>query len=366
MQRLNGVSQRIESALADHEIIRRDAEADQLLGELEAMRAEEDRLLAERTASERRAEKKLEAAVVAGGLLGLLGGILAALLFTSSITTRVRHLEAAARQMAAGSPVATEVAGGDDLGRLGRTLKETSILLAAQRDELRSVHDGLERRVAERTRELTAANEELHHANEVRQALIQSSPLAIWALDYQGNVVFWNPAAARIFGYSEEEVIHRPPPVVPADQQAEYARWIDLFRNGGSLFAAERVRRKKDGSRIDVMIWTAPLRDAQGKVTGTLVIDSDVTDRKLLEAQFRQSQKLEAVGRLAGGVAHDFNNLLTVILGYVEMLVAETSDPNLVEYAGEIQNAATRAGALTGQLLAFQPAADQPTEGARP
>ncbi len=351
--RMDRLRQAIEAALADREIIRRDAAADRLVPELEGMRAEEDRLLAERTARERRAEKKLEAAVVAGGVLGLLGGVLAAILFTSSIATRVRRLEAAARQMAAGSPVNTEVTGGDELGRLGQTLKETSILLAAQRDELRSMHNELEQRVAERTAELTLANEELHHANEVRQALIQSSPLAIWALDIEGKVVFWNPAAARVFGYREEEVIGRRPPVIPADQEAEYARWVEMFRSGSSLFASERVRLRKDGTRIDVLIWTAPLRDAQGKITGTLVIDSDITEMKLLEAQFRQSQKLEAVGRLAGGVAHDFNNLLTVILGYVEMLMAEASDPNVADYAGEIQSAATRAGALTAQLLAF-------------
>jgi two-component system, cell cycle sensor histidine kinase and response regulator CckA len=183
---------------------------------------------------------------------------------------------------------------------------------------------------------------------------VQSSPVAIWALDLQGSVTFWNPAAERAFGFTEPEVLGTRPPIVPDDQKHEYEQWIDLFRNGGSVFAAERARRKKDGSRIDVIIWTAPLRDAQGRVTGTLVIDSDVTDRKLLEEQFRQSQKLEAVGRLAGGVAHDFNNLLTVIMGYVEMLIGEAkSDPNLVEYAGEIQHAATRAAALTAQLLAF-------------
>ena len=103
-----------------------------------------------------------------------------------------------------------------------------------------------------------------------------------------------------------------------------------------------------------MVIWTAPLRDAAGRIRGTIAIDSDVTERKLLEEQFRQSQKLEAVGRLAGGVAHDFNNLLTVIMGYTEMLIQEAQGaPNLLDYAQEIQYAATRAGGLTAQLLAF-------------
>lgn len=326
----------------------------QLRSELEATQAEEDNLLGERTVREQQAQGKLEAAVFGGGLLGLLGGMLAALLFSAGIARRVHRLEADAQQMAAGVPVSSDIQGRDELAGLGRTLRETSELLGAQGVELRAAHSEMELRVKERTKELTAANEELHRANEVRQALIQSSPLAIWALDYEGNVTFWNPAAARIFGYSEGEVIHRSPPVIPDDQQAEYAQWVELFRNGGSLFAAERMRRKKDGAQINVIIWTAPLRDARGKVTGTLVIDSDITDRKVLEEQFRQAQKLEAVGRLAGGVAHDFNNLLTVIIGYVEMLMAEAAhQPVLVEYAEQIQHAATRAGALTAQLLAF-------------
>ena len=85
-----------------------------------------------------------------------------------------------------------------------------------------------------------------------------------------------------------------------------------------------------------------------------MLIESDVSQHRLLEEQFRQSQKLEAIGRLAGGVAHDFNNLLTVIAGYAEMLVAEArGSPKLVEYADQILQAAGRATSLTGQLLTF-------------
>ena len=370
-ERLTDVKTRIAAALATMAGIRRDVAAGHidagftelensrqamrdLRPQLDAMQSAEDQLLAERTQRERRAQQKLEWAIFAGGILGLLGGIVAALLFAASVVSRVHRLESEALQLAAGTPATNDISGSDELATLGRTLQETSALLVAQRDQLHAARTDLELRVQQRTQELTTANEELHRANEIRDALVQSSPLAIWALDYEGHVTFWNPAAERIFGYSEAEVIHRPPPVVPPDQQAEYTEWVDRFRSGGSVFAAERVRRKKDGSRIDVIIWTAPLRDAQGRVTGTLVIDSDVTERKLLEEQFRQSQKLEAVGRLAGGVAHDFNNLLTVIIGYVEMLISEAGDqPNLVEYAQEVQQAATRAGSLTGQLLAF-------------
>src|SRR6185369_9008095 len=133
-------------------------------------------------------------------------------------------------------------------------------------------------------------------------------PLAIWALDLNGNVTFWNPAAERIFGWMEAEVIGRPLPLVPPAQREEYQQWLARFRKGESISGVERTRIKKDGSAIDVAIWTAPLRHADGQISGTISIDSDVSERKVLEEQFRQSQKLEAVGRLAGGVAHDFNN----------------------------------------------------------
>ncbi len=350
-RRLAELQPRIAAALSSRDAIR--GEAGQLISGMDDLRSNEDRLLTQRTATQKSAERLLEAGVVGGALLGLLGGLVAALLFASGIAKRVHQLETAAVEMAAEKPVSVDIAGSDDLARLGRALRTTSALLAERREELQSAHAEMERRVAERTRALTAANDELHQSNQIRQALLQSSPLAIWALDREGNVIFWNPAAERIFGYSENEVIRRSPPVVPADQKEEYAQWLDLFRAGGSLFAAERLRQTKDGRRINVLIWTAPLRDAQGNITGTLVIDSDITDRKLLEEQFRQSQKLEAVGRLAGGVAHDFNNLLTVILGYVQLLASETSEPNLLEYAAEIQQAAARAGALTSQLLTF-------------
>ncbi|HWC97284.1 MAG TPA: PAS domain S-box protein [Candidatus Sulfopaludibacter sp.] len=370
-QRLAQLKSQIAAAVSTMETARRDAGAGepavalsdletsraqtrQLRSDLESMQAQENRLLSLRGEQARQTQQKLGIAIFAGGLLGLLGGLMGAMLFGTGIVRRVHQLESGARQMAEGMPFTEAIEGGDELSRLGRTLQQSSLLLASQREELHAAQSELEARVRRRTRELTDANEALRQANELRQTLLQSSPVAIWALDLNGNVTFWNPAAERAFGYSEAEVLGQRPPIVPDDQRAEYEQWIGLFRGGGSLFEAERIRRKKDGARINVLIWTAPLRDAQGHVTGTLVIDSDITDRKLLEEQFRQSQKLEAVGRLAGGVAHDFNNLLTVIIGYVEMLIGEAGhEPNLVEYAQEIQHAATRAAGLTAQLLAF-------------
>ena len=329
------------------------AAMDDLRGQLRAMQEHEDRLLALHTAQERRLETWLRSALFAGGALGLLGGIVGVLLFTTSIGRRIELLVEEAREVAAGRVISHPISGHDELAHLERTLQKTSELLASQSAQLRSGQSDLETRVRSRTAELESANEELRQAKEVSEAVIQSSPLAIWAIDLEGKVQFWNPAAESIFGWAAEDVIGRSLPIVPQDQIEEYDEWVEDFRIGEVISGVERKRQRKDGKLIDVVIWTAPLRDAAGEIRGTIAIDSDVSQHKLLEEQFRQSQKLEAVGQLAGGVAHDFNNLLTIIQGYTEMIMIEAQDAGLREYAQEIQYAATRATALTTQLLAF-------------
>ncbi len=371
LARLNRAETLESEALQSLEEMRRDAAAhdqaagmaqleagrarmDELRSEVLAMESQEQRLLVERTNRAREAEQRLQAVIFAGGGLGFLGGLLAALFFTTSISRRVVHVEEDARRVARGEPVTGEEIGRDEIARLHETLKQTSEMLAAQSQELRAAHADLELRVQRRTAELMAANEALRQANEVRQTVIQSSPLAIWAVDSEGKVTFWNPAAERIFGWTAAEVIGRPAPILMPGQEEEFREWMERFQKGESLAGIERTRQRKDGSKLDVLIWTAPLRDAAGNIDGTLTIDSDITGRKVLEEQFRQSQKLEAVGRLAGGVAHDFNNLLTVIMGYVEMILMEAQDrPHLLDYAHEVQYAANRATSLTAQLLAF-------------
>jgi PAS domain S-box-containing protein len=244
--------------------------------------------------------------------------------------------------------------GGDEITQLQRELRAAAELLTGRTTELRAAHAELESRVENRTSELSTTVEQLRQANELVEAVVRSAPLAIIVLDLNGKITYWNPGAENMFGWKEAEVLGRSLPTIPPDQEAEHEEWIQKFRTGWSITAGERKRRKKDGKLFDVAIWTAPLRDADGHIRGTVGLESDVSQQRLLEEQFRQSQKMEAVGRLAGGVAHDFNNLLTVITGYAEMLVVEAhSLPRCVEYAQAIQQASARAVSLTGRLLTF-------------
>jgi two-component system cell cycle sensor histidine kinase/response regulator CckA len=196
-----------------------------------------------------------------------------------------------------------------------------------------------------------AAEEALRRANEALRAVIEASPLAIFEVDLTGGVKSWNPAAERILGWSREEVLGSPLPWL-ADGDFEVLR--QRVAAGATQNAVDVIERRKDGAAVELSLWSAPLTDASGAPSGFITLAADITERRELEAQLRQSQKMEAVGRLAGGVAHDFNNLLTVITGYAYMLVQDVGESEALRAnAEEILRAVDRASALTSQLLAF-------------
>jgi two-component system cell cycle sensor histidine kinase/response regulator CckA len=187
----------------------------------------------------------------------------------------------------------------------------------------------------------------------ILEALVTASPLAILTLDLHMRVTMWNPASERMFGWKAEEVLGKPYPLVPPDEWTRFEGFYATVISGQGFTGVEAVRSRKDGSTLHTAISTAPIRGPGGDVVGAMALLEDISERKILEEKSRQATKLEALGRLAGGVAHDFNNLLTVILAFSDSLL-DTSDPVAVHRsAAAIRHAAERASDLTRQLLTF-------------
>jgi two-component system cell cycle sensor histidine kinase/response regulator CckA len=215
---------------------------------------------------------------------------------------------------------------------------------------------GREARVAIAT-DITArrrAEDALREANQTVRALIEAIPLAIIGLDFDGKVTSWNRAAREIFGWTEEEVLGKLPPFIPANDMEFVRANLEGARRGETIAGVEKQRLCKDGSTVDVVLWTAVQRDASGAPAGLISVIDNATEAKRLQEQLRQSQKMEAIGRLAGGVAHDFNNLLTVVTGFSQyMLDSLDLDEAAKSAVEEILKAGNRAASLTNQLLAF-------------
>jgi two-component system cell cycle sensor histidine kinase/response regulator CckA len=210
---------------------------------------------------------------------------------------------------------------------------------------------GISRDITERKR----AEEEFRQSQQKLRIHFEHTPLAIveWDLDFR--VAAWNPSAERIFGYSRQEAVGQHARFIVPPQFREHVDkvWQALLRQqGGHRSTNDNVT--KDGRTISCEWYNTPLVDDSGKVLGVASLVQDVTERVALEDRLRQSQKMEAVGRLAGGVAHDFNNLLTVILGYSQILFDGVPvGSRLAESVTQIKSAADRAAGITRQLLAF-------------
>jgi PAS domain S-box-containing protein len=209
--------------------------------------------------------------------------------------------------------------------------------------------------------ELRRANEELDRRKsrelrdfQTRLALIvDSSQDAIIGKNLEGIVTHWNKGAEEIYGYTEHEMIGRPISILaPPERVDEIEDILKKIRNGQRVEYFESVRVTKDKRRLNMSISVSPIHDNDGKVVGASTIARDITGQKKIEDQLRQSQKMEAVGRLAGGVAHDFNNLLGIVTACSELLRSHV-DADSLEYVDNIREAAKRGASLTKQLLAF-------------
>ncbi len=186
---------------------------------------------------------------------------------------------------------------------------------------------------------------------------------AIYMLDTNGNITNWNAGAQAIKGYTEQEIIGQHFSLFYTEDDREAGapeRALETARRDGK-FEGEAVRVRKGGERFWANVLIDAIHDDKGDLVGFAKITRDITERRAAQEEiersrgdFVQSQKMEAIGRLTGGVAHDFNNLLTVIRASADFLMRpDLSDDKRLRYAQAIADTANRAATLTGQLLAF-------------
>ncbi|MFQ5701712.1 MAG: PAS domain S-box protein, partial [Acidobacteriota bacterium] len=271
----------------------------------------------------------------------------------------ITALALATRELTAGRlhedfPLTAPVAGDDEIGELSMSfnamrvaLRENHSALQGSAQQLKEQNTLLHGEIAERRR----VEVELQH---LATAVDQASD-AILITDTDGTIQYVNPAFERISGYGHEEVIGRKPSLLKSGKHdREFYRELWETINRGEVWTGRSINRRKDGSLYEEDSTISPVVDACGKIINFVAVKRDVTERVALEARLRESEKIEVIGRLAGGVAHDFNNLLTVIMGCGQLaLDAVGQDHAATHDVEEIRRAADRAASLTRQLLAY-------------
>jgi len=181
--------------------------------------------------------------------------------------------------------------------------------------------------------------------------LLEKVQDAITVLDLNGKVVFWNRSASRLYGWSSAEArgekLHT---LLGYPEENKVAS--DAVRDHGEWFGELRERTRKGGEVTVESQWKL-LRDPQGQPKSILVVNTDVTERKRMEAKFLRAQRMESIGTLAGGIAHDLNNVLTPILMSVQLLQSSSKDERSIKIMGMVEKSARRGAELVRQVLTF-------------
>jgi signal transduction histidine kinase/CHASE3 domain sensor protein/ActR/RegA family two-component response regulator len=244
---------------------------------------------------------------------------------------------------------------------LMRESQRATVQLQSSLHETQAAKEALEAAVAERTEHLVTAHDELRLSINVLQSTFHSMAEAVLVIDAEGNVLLSNPAADRMLLHRTgmnlrnlralSNVFHGDGVTPLKGHELPSARVL----RGEQFEDLEMIVRPHSGNDArHLMISGRPMRDALGEISGAVLVYHDATTSRETERQLQQSQKLDAIGKLTGGVAHDFNNMLTVISGNTETLVASLKEqPELQRTARLIDDAAERCAELIQHLLAF-------------
>ena len=244
------------------------------------------------------AQKRAAVFVVAFLVIMAVIGIAMLVFISRKVLKPITQLQRGAEIIGGGDlDYRTRITSRDEIGGLSRAFDQMTGNLKA----ITASREELESEVAERGR----VEEALRESNQTLEALIQASPLSILAVDRKAEVQMWNPAAERTFGWSEKELLGHPYPLVPEERQDEFRVNLERTLRGEALAGLETRHQRKDGTPIDVGIWTGPLHDG-----GAMVVIADITERKTAEEKLLQQTHELAVVEERNRLAREIHDSL--------------------------------------------------------
>lgn len=228
-------------------------------------------------------------------------------------------------------------------------------------EALKKYRERLEKLIRERTAALVQANAALLETTRTLEELIQASPVGILVLDTMGKVILWNPSIEKMLGWTGEEVLGKPFPAV-AEAQEGAREILKRLLSGEKLAGVELRWARKDGQSVDLRLWTAPVREATGRVRGAIAVLLDVTQLKEMEQIALTQQKMATLGHVAATIAHEIRNPLSGLNLYLHALEkvlgeAEIPNPEVQERTkvviASMKSASTKMETIIGRVLSF-------------